>query len=363
MNLLFFQNCISPHQVPYIKELCHDKRVDNVCLIVPRVDYEQRIDMGWNGKHLLDNSEVGLFVLPTDEMVKELFMEEEVYAFFSGIRADKDVFHWLKLSLGFNVKRGIITEAPSTYFFKPLLLHRLRFFMLDYRFVKSIDYVYTFGNIATKYYRFWSKRWKVVPFSYCTEAGTVLNNISVSQIPKLLYVGSINRRKNVSAVLKAMVTDNLHLESFHIIGDGSRRQHLERYVEYHQLKNVVLHGAMDMWQVHSIMPEFDILVLPSRYDGWGAVINEALQCGLYVLCSDKCGAKDLLVNDKLGSVFHGRKELENCLSEAVENISFIRQGRIYRKSWAETISGKSLAKYFVDNLLTSEYIVEPWKVF
>ena len=363
MNLVFFQSCISPHQIPYIKELCYDKRVNSVCLVVPRSDYKQRVDMGWNSRHLLDGSRVRLFILPLDEVVEGLFTRKDVYAIFSGIRADKDVFRWLKLSLRFEVKRGIITEAPNIYFYKPLFLHRLRFLMQDYRFVNSIDYVYTFGSVATKYYGLWSKRWKVVPFSYCTETGRALNHISVSQSPKLLYVGSINKNKNVSSVLKVMAVNNSCLVDFHIIGDGPERKRLEQYVDNKQLDKVVFHGAMEMWQVHSIMPEFDILVLPSRYDGWGAVINEALQCGLYVLCSDKCGAKDLLVNDKLGSVFHGRKELENCLSEAVENISFIRQGCIYRKSWAETISGKSLAKYFVDNLLTSEYIVEPWKVF
>lgn len=73
MNLVFFQNCVSPHQVPYIKELCRDKRVDGVCLVVPRVDYRQRASMGWNSSHLLDGTSVRLLLNPSDDDVERLF--------------------------------------------------------------------------------------------------------------------------------------------------------------------------------------------------------------------------------------------------------------------------------------------------
>lgn len=48
-----------------------------------------------------------------------------------------------------------------------------------------------------------------------------------------------------------------------------------------------------MEEIPSILSNQDILILPSIYDGWGAVVNEALQSGLYVISSNQCGAKDL----------------------------------------------------------------------
>ena len=364
MNLVFFQNCVSPHQVPYIKELCRDKRVDGVCLVVPRVDYRQRASMGWNSSHLLDGTSVRLLLNPSDDDVERLFLVKDTYAFFSGIRADKDVFRWLKLSLKFDVKRGIITEAPNVYAFKPLFLHRLRFLMQDCCFVKHIHYVFAFGDMATIYYRFWSKRWKVVPFSYCTEMTSPNDNMhkNVSGRMRLLYVGTINKNKNVSSVLDVLVASFNDVIEFHIIGDGPERKRLETYVRKQRVDNVVFHGRMDMAKVHAMMSGFDVLVLPSRYDGWGAVVNEALQRGLYVICSDKCGAKDLLVNERLGRVFHSRKSLEACLSDAVNNVPAIRQDCEYRMIWAECISGRALAKYFVDSLLADGNVVQPWKV-
>ena len=47
----------------------------------------------------------------------------------------------------------------------------------------------------------------------------------------------------------------------------------------------------------------DLFLLPSRFDGWGAVVNEALMCGVPVVCSDNCGAAELLGESWRGEVF------------------------------------------------------------
>ena len=41
----------------------------------------------------------------------------------------------------------------------------------------------------------------------------------------------------------------------------------------------------------------DVFVLPSRYDGWGVVVNQALGAGLPIICSDTVGAGHDLVED------------------------------------------------------------------
>ena len=39
----------------------------------------------------------------------------------------------------------------------------------------------------------------------------------------------------------------------------------------------------------------DVFILPSRYDGWGVVVNQAIGAGLPVICSDAAGAGHDLV--------------------------------------------------------------------
>jgi glycosyltransferase involved in cell wall biosynthesis len=50
------------------------------------------------------------------------------------------------------------------------------------------------------------------------------------------------------------------------------------------------------------MAEADMLVLPSRFDGWGAVANEALMAGTPVVVSGACGASDLVRSEEAGRV-------------------------------------------------------------
>ncbi len=62
------------------------------------------------------------------------------------------------------------------------------------------------------------------------------------------------------------------------------------------------------FQAPDALPEFfgraDVFVLPSRYDGWGVVVNQALGAGLPVLCSDAVGAGyDLVRADVNGATF------------------------------------------------------------
>lgn len=84
------------------------------------------------------------------------------------------------------------------------------------------------------------------------------------------------------------------------------------------------------------------------------MVNEALQAGCYVICSDAAGASDLILNDeRLGSVFQrgNTKQLAEAMSWCNEHILEIRSNRDFRMQWAEDhISGKAVAKYMIDCL-------------
>jgi glycosyltransferase involved in cell wall biosynthesis len=62
------------------------------------------------------------------------------------------------------------------------------------------------------------------------------------------------------------------------------------------------------FQAPDVLPAFfaraDVFVLPSRYDGWGVVVNQALGAGLPVVCSEAVGAgHDLVVEEVNGLKF------------------------------------------------------------
>ena len=64
--------------------------------------------------------------------------------------------------------------------------------------------------------------------------------------------------------------------------------------------------AYEGFQPPEELPRFfaqaDVFVLPSRYDGWGVVVNQALGAGLPILCSDQVGAGRDLVRDEVNGL-------------------------------------------------------------
>jgi len=367
ITLIFWQNCISPHQLPYIKELHKDNRVDKVYLIAPVSISAERKLMGWRDANNIDGVEI--IISPAKPEVERLFQENQQNSvhLFSGIRADQSVYAYFKESLNYKVKRGIITEPPYTYD-KPLWMHYLRFWLQDRKFMPKIDYVFAIGEDAVLYYRSLSKRWKVVPFIYCTEEikENIIDNTDKisSELVNLVYVGSLSKRKNVLSLLQALSKlpnlENIRLE---IVGNGSEEVTLKQYAETSNLSaQVCFRGALPMSEVQTVLADKDILILPSLYDGWGAVVNEALTNGLYVICSDKCGAKDLLQSDDLGRVYKTNSviDLKNILNISIQEIDQIRKNREYRRIWSKHISGKEIANYFINNIFSKENIARPW---
>ena len=60
------------------------------------------------------------------------------------------------------------------------------------------------------------------------------------------------------------------------------------------------------FQAPEELPRFfaqaDVFVLPSRYDGWGVVVNQALGAGLPIICSDQVGAGYDLVEENVNGL-------------------------------------------------------------
>lgn len=48
MRIVFWQNCLSPHQLPYMIHLLEDERVDSVIIVVPCDTNSERKQMGWD---------------------------------------------------------------------------------------------------------------------------------------------------------------------------------------------------------------------------------------------------------------------------------------------------------------------------
>ncbi len=352
MNLIFFQNCISPHQMPYIKELPFLDQVDKVVVVSPIVDADERSKMGWNANKYLEDKNIEFLIAPKDEEIISLFerfRNSDSRFLFSGITGFKEVEHWLQLSLSYKIQRSIITEPPFIYG-HPIWMHIIKFLMKDFKYVKYFNNVFVMGDRYLWFYRLFSHKWKVVPFMYCTEWKERTMPAPTGDKLKLLYVGSLIDRKNVEIVFEAI--KNLPEEKqkaieFGIVGNGILREKLEN-LSKHVSCTTNFYGSVAMEDVSSIMQQHDALILPSKHDGWGAVVNEALTLGLYTICSKNCGAR-ILLKENIGKVFYSLKDLINILNSLDYNLLRRNINSTIQIS-KDNYSGEKVANYLYSKL-------------
>lgn len=90
-----------------------------------------------------------------------------------------------------------------------------------------------------------------------------------------------------------------------LLGDGDERPRLEQQISNLNLtSSVTILPGRPWFQVPELLALGTVLVLPSRSETWGLVVNEAMVCGLPVIVSNRCGcAPDLVHQGENGFVF------------------------------------------------------------
>ena len=70
----------------------------------------------------------------------------------------------------------------------------------------------------------------------------------------------------------------------------------------------------------AIFARADVFILPSRYDGWGVVVNQAIGAGLPVICSDAVGAGYDLVEEEVNGLRFAAGDVEG-LTRCMERLA------------------------------------------
>ena len=139
-----------------------------------------------------------------------------------------------------------------------------------------------------------------VPSSVLTDDTAHANALSGEKPLRLIFVGSLLLTKGIDLLHQAAT--RLAHESPAITIDIYGPGDFSAYDEEDKT-GWRYGGSIPFGQAQSVMAGYDALVLPSRYDGWGVVVNEALCAGIPVVCSDQAGAGILLETFDAGLTF------------------------------------------------------------
>ena len=193
----------------------------------------------------------------------------------------------------------------------------------------------------------------VYPFAYFLKEPKInhLLNTSIKKNKKrsfrFIFVGQLINRKKVDLLIKAIATLKLKEIELWIIGGGPEKKRLRSLANILLPKKVSWLGVIPIKKIPAVIHQADCLVLPSRFDGWGAVVQEALMVGTPVVCSDKCGSSVVVEASKVGSVFSANnlQALINSLSNQYEKgvISSKQRQKIIK--WSRCLGANSGAKY------------------
>jgi glycosyltransferase involved in cell wall biosynthesis len=116
-----------------------------------------------------------------------------------------------------------------------------------------------------------------------------------------LFVGRLVREKGVFELLSAYAKlDELMRRQFGLVfvGEGSSRQQLEEEAASISPGVIRFAGFAQREQLGTYYALAEMLILPTYTDPWGLVVNEAMACGLPIVCSRVAGcAADLVRED------------------------------------------------------------------
>ena len=151
----------------------------------------------------------------------------------------------------------------------------------------------------------------------------------VHQPLRYLYVGRLVDVKNIALLVEEFNTNGKPLT---IVGSGP----LEKDLKHKAKNNIYFTGFIDNEKLGEIYQAHDVFVLPSYYEPWGLVVEEAVYWGLPVIVSDKVGSSIDIVKDlDTGLIFQSRnrESLHTAINKMEKSFGKF-YGKVMKVDWA-----------------------------
>jgi glycosyltransferase involved in cell wall biosynthesis len=164
------------------------------------------------------------------------------------------------------------------------------------------------------------------PMSKTDEIPSNLKNFTFKY--KFIYVGKLCERKGIADLLIAFsaLTDKADWGLVLLGQDSSDGIYQKLASELNIDTKVLFAGVVQESSINQYHSHCDVFILPSHFDGWGAVINEAASMGMPIIGSDQAGASHHLIkNNENGYIFSAgdTKGLANAMQNYVSNPEII----------------------------------------
>ncbi|BAV04291.1 Glycosyltransferase involved in cell wall bisynthesis [Filimonas lacunae] len=355
MKLFFWQNTNSIHQSAFFNALANVNGYE-VTLIITEALSAKRVSMGWKEPVLTGVKVVSAadFVNNWQSIIDANSGVDCIHV-FSGIAAFPGVHQAFKYAVARKCIIGVLSEPMDERGWKGKL-RMLRGYVHKMQYGKKIAFLLGIGGQAVRQYQQWGYAPRqIFHWAYTIErlAGKQQER-PANQLFKLAFVGSMIHRKGYDLLIQALESignDAAFSADFYCVEQANKEQALAVQNASSLKEKLRLLDFLPNEVMRERIAAYDLLVLPSRHDGWGAVISEALMAGTPVLVSKFCGSSVFINKNAafLGEVIEDcsvagiASLLQNCMKQG----TVTDEQRQLIKNWAgANISGEAMAGYF-----------------
>ena len=318
MKVVLLSNYLNHHQLPLCLALT-EKTGGSFTFIATKPVSEMRLALGYS-----DMDHAYPFVLRAYEsagnraQAHKLLLEADVVIWMATL------FDWIRPrlragKLTFDNSERLMRNNDSLVniyghmakYTTPLIAHRKNHYLLSIGAYAAADYfrIHLFRDRAF--------RWGYFPNAVRYEPEELLRRKKPGRI---LWAGRLLELKHPEhAVLTAKRLRDAGVPfELQIIGSGEQEETLCALIAEHALQeHVTLLGAMTPEQVRRHMEEADVFLFTSdRREGWGAVVNEAMNSGCAVVASRECGSVPYLIRDGENGLIYPAEDqaaLDDCV--------------------------------------------------
>lgn len=376
-RLIFWQNMPSFHQAALVRSIAQIWSGE-VTVVAESSLSVARSKQGWS---MPDFGTARLIVSPSSSEREKLIGETSGSSFvhvFSGFHAYPETYRTFSRMVHTLAKVGVFVESGQTGDGIPSILRRFRYGLHALRWGHKIHFLLAAGQLGVHWYRrIGFAPSKIYSFGYFIDSDVSAADVEIGQCPaerpereiRLLFVGQIIYRKGVDLMLQALASNRRYRWALDIIGDGHCRSTYNLLAQTLGIESRIRwEGVADNRVVQQYMGQADLVILPSRFDGWGVVVNEALIAGARVIVSDTCGSADLITQSFQGRVFRSGsiKSLTQAIAAELSNGKQSLVMREQVRQWARAyINPDCIARYFVDIVAhacydSGHYPEPPW---
>lgn len=333
---------------------------DEIYVISYRGYPKERQQCGFSLKQIKNATEIVLSDSSNPIMAAQNIIDENYnnINLFNGIRENnQEILDYLvkKCELfGERPRVGVLAERPNMFGNKlEKSIRSLGYSILYHNLAKKYNkYIYAFlamGKIGVDTYIKYGFSEKIMyKYMYCPQLPQIEVKLEAAK-PKIkfLYIGRFNySTKGLDILMNAfekLTRDNWILDL--VGGYGDKKDEVINWCNTHH--NVNFLGSWNNEEVCIKMREYDVCVVPSRYDGWNLTPNQAIRSGIGTIITTEAGSDELIASSGAGLVVKPKvKSLYYALEKVTSNPQICQKWKLKALRYRNKISEETVGDYF-----------------